>query len=320
MAALSDRLHDTVVPIRNVPAELLAPLLEHEIADWRPLHWDFRSSAELIRRFSSMQALDGFVLFTGGVPAGFTYTVSEEGKGLVGDLYVSPAERTVDREHALLEAALRSLWGERGLRRIEAQLLMLSQALDRPVPYPAWFESFQRQFFEVPSTAVPRLPQKEIPSMILAPWHDQHHSQAARVITASYAGHIDARINDQYRSVPGARKFLTNIVQYPGCGAFYPGASFVATDRATQAMCGLCLASMVSEDGGHITQVCVTPRQRGTGLGYELIRRSLVALAARGAKSVSLTVTSANREAIALYERMGFRSSRDFAAYVWEKP
>jgi ribosomal protein S18 acetylase RimI-like enzyme len=32
---------------------------------------------------------------------------------------------------------------------------------------------------------------------------------------------------------------------------------------------------------------------------------------------VSLTVTATNLEAIALYERMGFRRSRDFIAYVW---
>jgi ribosomal protein S18 acetylase RimI-like enzyme len=69
---------------------------------------------------------------------------------------------------------------------------------------------------------------------------------------------------------------------------------------------------------GHITQICVSPAARGTGLGYELMRRSLVALAAHGCRSVSLTVTAANSAAIQLYERMGFRTKRDFAAYVWE--
>jgi len=35
-------------------------------------------------------------------------------------------------------------------------------------------------------------------------------------------------------------------------------------------------------------------------------------------KSVSLTVTSANREAVRLYERVGFRTVRQFSAIVWE--
>ena len=81
----------------------------------------------------------------------------------------------------------------------------------------------------------------------------------------------------------------------------------------------MCLASMVAPEAGHITQICVTPAHRGTGLGYELLRRSLVALAAHGARTASLTVTSSNTEAIQLYKRLGFQKSREFAAYVWEK-
>ena len=71
-------------------------------------------------------------------------------------------------------------------------------------------------------------------------------------------------------------------------------------------------------DVGHITQVCVAPAFRGTGLGYELLRRSLLALAGHGCRTVSLTVTTSNADAIRLYERMGFVNRRDFAAYVWE--
>ncbi len=55
-----------------------------------------------------------------------------------------------------------------------------------------------------------------------------------------------------------------------------------------------------------------------TGLGYELLRRSLVTLAAHGCHKVSLTVTSSNAEAAQLYRRMGFVNRREFAAYVWE--
>ena len=57
---------------------------------------------------------------------------------------------------------------------------------------------------------------------------------------------------------------------------------------------------------------------QGTGLGYELVRRSLAALAGHGCRKASLTVTTANRNAVSLYERMGFAVRRRFAAYVWE--
>jgi ribosomal protein S18 acetylase RimI-like enzyme len=83
-------------------------------------------------------------------------------------------------------------------------------------------------------------------------------------------------------------------------------------------MCGISLASMVSPQVGHITQICVAPSHQGHGVGYELLRRSLDALASNGCRSASLTVTSANKAAIRLYDSLGFRCRRDFAAFVWE--
>ena len=105
-------------------------------------------------------------------------------------------------------------------------------------------------------------------------------------------------------------------MQYPGCGSFFGPASYAAF--AGHELRGISLSSLVASDVGHITQVCVAPSERGTGLGYELVRRSLVALAAHGCRSVSLTVTSANENAVRLYEHMGFTHRRDFAAFVWD--
>lgn len=319
MAALSDRRSDSLIPLRNVRPEQLTPLLDEEVAEWRSLSWDFRASADLVRRFTAMQALEGFVLLAGPRVAGFTYSVSEEGKGLVGDLYVVPELRTIEREDMLLQAVLDSMWRTPGMRRIEAQLLMLSSPLNRRVPYMAWFRGYPRLFFEVDLAGISAMPSAEPRGAAITPWHEHRHDEAARVIAAAYVDHIDSQINDQYRSVAGARRFLTNIVQYPGCGTFFPSASYLAVDRDSLAPCGVCLASLVAEDAGHITQVCVTPEHRSTGLGYELVRRSLVALSAHGARTASLTVTSSNTPAIRLYQRMGFAARRNFAAYVWDK-
>jgi ribosomal protein S18 acetylase RimI-like enzyme len=149
-------------------------------------------------------------------------------------------------------------------------------------------------------------------------WSDHHHDGAAQLIAAAYAGHIDSRINDQYRSVEGARRFLYNIVQYPGCGTFFRPASYVAFDLERGWLCGLALTSLVGPEAGHITQICVSPEVRGSGVGYELLRRSLMTLKEHGCRKVSLTVTAANREAVELYERMSFSLIRQFSAYVWE--
>ena len=129
---------------------------------------------------------------------------------------------------------------------------------------------------------------------------------------------MDSRINDQYRTVTGARRFLFNIVQYPGCGAFFRPASVAAFDADSGRVAGICLASIVAPACGHITQVCVMPWARGCGVGYEMLRQTLAALRLEGCGHASLTVTASNSDAVALYERIGFRTVRRFSAYVWE--
>ena len=228
------------------------------------------------------------------------------------------ADRTVATENRLLDAVLDAMWRTPGMRRIETQLMMLGAPLDRPMPYARWFRFYPRRFLEVSLPLSPPLPERGHPGVVFSPWSENRQNDAARLVASAYRGHIDSQINDQYRSPAGARRFLINIVQYPGCGSFFGGASFIAWDRVNHTMCGVSLASLVAPETGHITQICVAPSHQGRGIGRELLRRSLTVLAGHGCRSASLTVTSANESALRLYERTGFRTRRDFAAYVWE--
>jgi ribosomal protein S18 acetylase RimI-like enzyme len=83
-------------------------------------------------------------------------------------------------------------------------------------------------------------------------------------------------------------------------------------------LCGISLASLLTPETGHVTQICVSPSVRGTGIGHELMRQSLTTLREMGCISASLTVTAANEDAVALYERVGFETIRRFPAFVWE--
>ena len=327
MAALPDRFQDPVPPgalldLRDLQPEHLAPLLEEEIEAWRTgLDWDFRASAELVKRFVQSRALNGFALLETGAAgtrvAGYSYYVAEEGKGLIGDFYVRHAARTVANENRLLEAVLTSMWRTPGMRRVEAQMLMLSSHVGRPVPFARWSRMFPRHFLIAPVDAR-ALPPREPPGSTILPWTANLTESAAALIAASYQGHVDSQISDQYRSPSGALRFLSNIVQFPGCGLFFSPGSFAARDRSTGTLCGISLASMVAPDVGHITQLCIAPTHQGRGLGYELMRRSLEGLASHGCRSVSLTVTNDNINAIRLYESLGFRNRRNFGALVWE--
>ena len=324
MAALSEQLPAPspvpLVDLRDLQPSHLDGLLREEAKEWLgELDWDFEPSANLVRRFIGMRSLLGFALPGRGItaPAGYAYYVADEGKGLVGGLYVSRAYRTQENENALLSAVLDALWKTPGVSRVEAQLMMLDSPLDRPVPYASRYVPHARKFLEVPIAQIVTLPPRD-PLLAIAPWSDNRRAEAARLIASAYAGHIDSQINDQYRSPGGARRFLTNIVEYPGCGTFFTPASFVAMAGSGQGLAGMSLASLVAPGVGHITQACVAPPHRNTGLGYELLRRSLVSLAGHGCHKVSLTVTVANTDAAGLYRRMGFVNRRDFAAYVWE--
>jgi ribosomal protein S18 acetylase RimI-like enzyme len=324
MAALPDRYADTMnqhvlVDLRDLSDGHLEPLLEEETENWRTsLDWDFRASAELVRRFVHLRALNGFALVGGGRVNGYSYYLSEEGKGLIGDFYVRSAVREPALENRLLDAVLEAMWRTPGMRRVEAQLMMFGPPADRTMPYMRWFRSYPRRFFEIPLSAVRQLQAREPAGVAFAPWGEDRQGDAARLISVTYRGHVDSQINDQYRSPAGARRFLTNIVQYPGCGSFFGAASFAAWDRADHSMCGVSLASLVAHQTGHITQICVSPNHQGQAIGFELLRRSLIALAAHGCQTASLTATIANESAVRLYERMGFRGRRDFAAFVWE--
>ena len=308
-----------VVDLRRVSVRDLDALLEEESAEWLlEVEWDFRKSADLVRRFVGLRALSGCALIEDGQVAGYLYYVLEEAKGLIGDIYVRKPLRTVERENRLLGAALESIAEAGSIRRVEAQLMMLAFPPGRSVPFAPYATTYTRNFMSVDLRGAALAEGRGRQPVYLERWSDHYQEPAAQLIATAYAGHVDGHINDQYRSGEGARRFLYNIVQYPGCGIFFRPASYVALDVSTGRLCGLSLASMVAPECGHVTQICVSQAARGTGVGHALLRQSLVALRQAGCRSASLTVTEANADAVSLYERVGFRTIRQFPAYVWE--
>lgn len=305
--------------MRRLTARDLESLLDEECSAWRKeLEWDFDKSADLVRRFVDMSALNGTALVEDGDVAGYMYYVLEEDKGLIGDLYVRKSLRTVERENLLIASALEAVMDCPAVTRIESQLMMLRHDQVRPTPRADCLSVFERNFMRIDLKNAALGKGNVRRPMYMEKWSDHYHDAAAQLIAEAYAGHIDSRINDQYRTSAGARRFLHNIVQYPGCGAFYRPASVAAFEGVSGRLCGISLASLVTPETGHVTQICVSPAVRGTGIGYELLRQSLATLRDMGCKSASLTVTAANEDAVELYERVGFETIRRFSAFVWE--
>src|SRR6266851_6660457 len=121
MAAWLESPDHLIVDLRKISAADLVPLLEEETTAWRTaLDWDFEPSADLVRRFVDMQALNGFALLEGMRTIGYSYYMREEKKGLIGDLYVREQDRSAERENALIETTLDALWRSPGVHRVEA--------------------------------------------------------------------------------------------------------------------------------------------------------------------------------------------------------
>lgn len=310
---------EEIVDLRVIAAADLDPLLDEEVAAWRDeLEWDFTKSATLARRFVAAHALSGRVLAIDGKVAGYLYFVFEDYKALIGDLYMLRALCTHDREDLLLRSALDEIFASRHITRVEAQLLMLTHEPSRAVPGAEQARVFCRNFMRADLNTVDLAEGSVRRPIYLETWSDHYTLAAAALIAEAYAGHVDSWINDQYRSPAGARRFLHNIVTYPGCGAFSQPASCLAFEAESGRLCGLSLASLVSPESGHITQICVSPSVRGTGVGHALLRQSLLAFRKMGCRSTGLTVTAANEGAVALYERIGFRTIHQFPAYAWQ--
>lgn len=319
MAALYEVSSPELVDLRELKTGDLDPILEEEGLVWRTqLSWDFEASAELVRRFVKIQALSGYALVLSGRPIGYAYYVVEDHKALIGDLYILREFSCTEYEDCLLQAVLDALSTVPYLQRIEAQLLMLRSAFDRSLPYMQYARVQMRHFMMVDLDDTRALPEGRSSAQYrFTLWNERRQDEAAQLIAKAYHGHVDATINDQYRSFGGARRFLQNIVQYPGCGTFFDTASILA-EGVDHRLAGMSLASLVAPDVGHITQICVSPDVKHTGLGYELLRRSLQVFREHDCEKASLTVTGANTEAVRLYQRIGFRSIRRFGAFVWE--
>ncbi len=321
MSALPETALPELVELTQLGPNDLDPLLAAEIDVWkRRFCWDFRPSADLLRRFLQLRALYGYALRLHGEFIGYSYYVCEARKGLIGDFFVRDEYAGVAQELHLLRAVVSALVQTPGLRRIESQLMLIRTPPGAAAfPLHSHLLRHDRFYMEANHAAIRALP-ITVPTFRVrfVRWEDRFMEDMAHLLSAAYRGHVDSEINDQYRNIPGARQFLNNIVRYPGCGRFAPEASLLALDASTGRVCGMCLASHVSDKAGHITQVCVLPALRGVHLGYEMVRQTALRLFEGGTQSVSLTVTCANMDAVRLYQSMGYVIQASFPALVWE--
>ena len=320
-----------ILDIRHFNARQLRPLLEQEAVAWeRRLRWDYKSSTELLLTYLDSHVLPGFVALDRGKICGFTFCVYEGQKAVVGDAYAVPAGNRAPSEitRLLLVHLLEVLMHAPNIARIESQLLLYDEGANNTVFLNNGFRIYPRLFMECNllqaagcsiAAAAPGAPVNLPPGMEVRQWTGSQYQASAELIHDCYIGHIDSRINDQYRTLHGSLRFLHNIVRFPGCGIFEETASWLLFDTNANQMVGLVLCSRVAPHVAHITQLCIAPRVRSKGLARAILHHTMNHLAATGYEAITLTVTEGNDAAVRLYEELAFATQHRFDAMVYEK-
>jgi len=322
-----------IIDIRRFDVSAFAELLDAEAHAWREnLYWDFTSSAHVISNCLKEKRLSGYALVQDGVIRGYCFFFCDGEKGLVGDLFAGPPPAGLEDVLRLLEHANETLLATPGLRRVEAQLPHYRfEELENN--FISWdYEGYRRSFMALslpdwrpqalsgPGRNGPA-PQaaSRLADFCIVPCDKKYAREAAELVFGAYYKHVDASINDQYSSLAGATRLIENILHYQGCGEFMEQVSKVAVHRQTHKLGGVLTVTSVRSDTAHIPQIAVARTLQGCGLGTALLESAFSDLTKAGYQRVSLTVTDLNVRALQLYERLGFRTFRNFGAFVFNR-
>lgn len=303
-------------PLSELSSRDLRPLLQEEVAHWgRELHWDYSDVCTAVASGLDRRALIGYAVCDGPRPLAYSYYMLDSGRAIVGSLFTTESHRGQGIEEDLVDAVLAAALKGRANERVECQTLFsTSPEADARFGH-AGFASRGRHYLLRPlAEPVPDAPS---PWRLRAMRRDDIPA-VARVIHRSHEGSLDAALNLTYATPSHCRSFVETLVLRAGCGRFDPEASFVA--ESSGALVGALLASHLSRDNGHLCQVSVLPEMHGRGLGQAMVSACLKSLRNQGLSTASLSVTVHNTRAYALYERLGFRPHRTFAAHAWVRP
>jgi ribosomal protein S18 acetylase RimI-like enzyme len=321
-----------IIDIRRFEAKDFATLLQSESQAWyEKLRWDFTSSAQVINACLREKGLSGYALVHEGGIRGYCFFFYDGEKGLIGDLFVHPELAGLTPARELLEHVVETLLGTPGLRRVETQLPHFELEDLEPCFRPHEFQGYLRRFMSVPlanrprlaagrgDTAARRLQEASLESFQLIPWDRRLDEEAAELIYYAYRRHVDATINDQYASVTGASRLITNIVHHQGCGEFLSRISRMAVHRSTQQLAGILSVTRIRPHTAHIPQVAVAESFQGRGVGSALMEAAFRDLAREGFEEATLAVTDQNAGAVRLYQRVGFQTFKTFGAFVFSR-
>ena len=237
---------------------------------------------------------------------------------IVGSIFATRALRGQGLEEDLVDAVIEDALAERGAGRVECQTLFCTAPSADARFERKGFASRARHYMRRELTEPVPEPGPLPHGIALRALKREDLTAAAEIIYQSHQGSVDAALNMTYATPATCRAFVETLVVRSGCGQFDAEASRFAC--GPRGPLGVLIASRLSRTNGHVCQVSVTPGAQEHGLGATLVTRALAAFRAEGLASATLSVTASNERAHRLYERLGFRVQRAFAAHAWARP
>src|ERR1700740_1199528 len=174
-----------IVDLRQVHSKTLDVFVHEEARRWRDeLHWDYRPSIDLIRKFIDSRSLNGFLALDNGRPAGYGFYVLEDHKGLIGGLFCSSDYAQSPIPGEILTEMLASLRATPRLERIEAQLMPFGIEFD-PAFLSKHLRLHTRQFMllKLSEATLNRSPISN--GLRIEPWTERAFESAAKLIQLS---------------------------------------------------------------------------------------------------------------------------------------
>jgi ribosomal protein S18 acetylase RimI-like enzyme len=295
-------------------------LLDEEAALWQSeLGWDFGEVRAAVAGGLERGNLPGRALTDGVRAAAYCYYMVDASRVIVGSIFASRAQRGRGIEETLVDEVIAGARAERGSGRVECQTLFCTapsvDARFERAGFTGRARHYMRRDLGEPPTVGEGPPP---PGVCLRPIRRDELQAAAEIVYRSHAGSADAALNLTYSTPATCRAFVDTLVVRSGCGRFDPDASRIA--EGPRGPIGVLIASRLSRATGHVCQVSVAPEAQGRGLGAALVTAALRALRQHGLASATLSVTLGNVRAYRLYELLGFRVERAFAAHAWVRP
>jgi ribosomal protein S18 acetylase RimI-like enzyme len=303
-------------PLADLSARDLRPLLAEESEFWGgELLWDYTDVSAAVASGLERGALNGLVLQDGPRCLAYCYYMLDGGRAIVGSVFAAQDFRGRRYEEGLLREVLSEAQGNEGHERVECQTLFSTAPAADDLFARAGFQSRSRHYL-VRSLAerIEATPH----AWRLRPVRREDLAAAGNIIHRSHQGSLDAALNLTYATPAFCRGFVETLVLRSGCGRFDQQASFLA--EGPDGALGVLLASHLSRTNGHICQVSVLPTGQGRGVGAALMAAALGAFRRQGLETASLSVTLDNHRAYRLYQRLGFRLRKRFAAHAWVRP